>query len=182
VAAELLSAMGVAWRCLNGAVCAPSAWQARAQPEASDSDGEADTPAPPSWDQHPETAAAVIVHHESILRLKRVLLAYTCVPMLPRVCPRPLRTRRTEGLGPARAGAHARRRKERRNRIKQLRWQQRSLPACVAPNLSPAEKEARPGRALAPLPACAGARVGALSCQAQPGRAPRSGSMPTTSC
>jgi hypothetical protein len=86
-----------------------------------------------------------------------------------------------EGSGPLER-ARARRRKERRNRIKQLRWQQRSLPACVAPNLSPAEREARPGREPTPLPACAGARVGGLSCLAQPGRGPRSGSTPTTSC
>ena len=35
------------------------------------------------------------------------------------------------------------RRRERRNRVKQLRWQQRSLPDSVMPNLSLAEKEVR---------------------------------------
>ena len=48
------------------------------QPEASDSDGEAAAPGPGSWENHPELAAAVVVHHETILRLKRILLAYTC--------------------------------------------------------------------------------------------------------
>jgi hypothetical protein len=34
------------------------------------------TTAPPDWQRHPELAGAVLIHHEAIMRLKRVLLAY----------------------------------------------------------------------------------------------------------
>jgi hypothetical protein len=31
---------------------------------------------PPDWQRHPELAGAVLIHHEAIMRLKRVLLSY----------------------------------------------------------------------------------------------------------
>ena len=54
------------------------------------------------------------------------------------------------------------RRRERRNRVKQLRWQQRSLPDCVVPNLSLAEKEVRNRLG----PACLLAAADAQACPA----------------
>jgi hypothetical protein len=31
----------------------------------------------PDWSKSPEHAAAIVVHHETILRLKRILCTYT---------------------------------------------------------------------------------------------------------
>lgn len=31
---------------------------------------------PVDWQQHPEHAGAIVVHHETILKLKRILLTY----------------------------------------------------------------------------------------------------------
>lgn len=35
-----------------------------------------DTDDPVDWQQHPEHAGAIVVHHETILKLKRILLTY----------------------------------------------------------------------------------------------------------
>ncbi len=53
---------------------------------------------PDDWREAPELAAAIVVNHASILQLKRILLNYLCVCMMPRhgpagwgcVCRRPL--------------------------------------------------------------------------------------------
>jgi len=45
---------------------------ADAAPSASQQQGAA----PPDWQRHPELAGAVLIHHEAIMRLKRVLLTY----------------------------------------------------------------------------------------------------------
>jgi hypothetical protein len=35
-----------------------------------------DTDDPVDWQQHPEHTGAIVVHHETILKLKRILLTY----------------------------------------------------------------------------------------------------------
>lgn len=66
-----------------------------------------------------------------------------CVYSAPSVCALSCRLRTGRGaVCWPEAGCLARRR-ERRNRIKQLRWQQRSLPASISQNLSPGEREVR---------------------------------------
>lgn len=54
----------------------------QSQPDAVESDDEGGAAGPINWDKFPEQAAAVIVHHNSILRLKRMLLTYTCAMCL----------------------------------------------------------------------------------------------------
>lgn len=50
------------------AAAAPSASQQQQQQQAA--------AAAPDWQRHPELAGAVLIHHEAIMRLKRVLLTY----------------------------------------------------------------------------------------------------------
>ena len=144
----------------------------QSQPEASDSEGEGAAPGPGSWEKHPELAAAVVVHHETILRLKRILLAYTCASAamlwpLGAAAPAERAAWLPQGCCArwccVRSSNSPLRRRERRNRVKQLRWQQRSLPDCVAPNLSLAEKEVRNIMGLSGPSAAADARSG-LAC------------------
>lgn len=40
------------------------------QPQGQDADDAVD------WHEHPEHAGAIVVHHETILKLKRILLTY----------------------------------------------------------------------------------------------------------
>lgn len=42
-------------------------------------DADADEAAAVDWQQHPEHTGAIVVHHETILKLKRILLTYMYV-------------------------------------------------------------------------------------------------------
>jgi hypothetical protein len=85
----------------------------------------------------PEAAANVLVHNRSLLRNKRLLLAYVCVPRAP------LAALRSPAICQSVcACAHAQSSNARMGRIKALRWSVgAALPAELSAALSPSETE-----------------------------------------
>jgi hypothetical protein len=56
--------------CVFAVVLACSDMNQLQQQQGQDTDDQVD------WQQHPEHAGAIVVHHETILKLKRILLTY----------------------------------------------------------------------------------------------------------